>query len=84
MTVQELFNFIVDQSVTTENRDEYLEHMKDVAAGRPLGQLTNEEKLEEEVFKNVYIPKTLDQVRLYSAVSKVLYWTAVFLPYVKF
>ncbi|KAK4319642.1 hypothetical protein Pmani_009426 [Petrolisthes manimaculis] len=62
MTVQELFNFIVDQSVTTDTRDNYLEKMKEVAAARPIGQLTNEEILEEEVFKNVFIPKTLDQV----------------------
>ncbi|KAK7072754.1 Serine/threonine-protein kinase RIO1 [Halocaridina rubra] len=62
MTVQELFNFLVDQNITVNNRDECLEKMKEVASSRPVGQLTDQEKVEEEVFKNVYIPKCLDQV----------------------
>lgn len=62
MKVQELFNFIVDQSITKENRSEYLDKMKEVASQRPVGQLTDQEKVDEEVFKNVFIPKTLDQV----------------------
>lgn len=62
MSVQELFNFIVDQNVTAKNRDECLEKMKDLSSSRPLGQMTNQEKVDEEVFKNVYIPKCLDQV----------------------
>lgn len=60
MKVQELFNFIVDPSVTKENRSAYLEHMKEVASQR--GHLTDQEKVDEEVFKNVFIPKTLDQI----------------------
>ncbi|XP_069944543.1 serine/threonine-protein kinase RIO1 isoform X2 [Cherax quadricarinatus] len=62
MTVQELFTFIVDQTVTFQNRDEYLEKMKSLASSRPVGQMTDQEKVDEEVFKNVFIPKTLDQV----------------------
>lgn len=63
MKVQELFNFIVDPNITRENRSEYLERMKELAAQRPVGQLTDQEKVDEEVFKNVFIPKTLNQVR---------------------
>lgn len=62
MTVQELFNFLVDQSITPQNRDDYLEKMKTLASSRPVGLMSNQEKVDEEVFKNVYIPKTLDQV----------------------
>ncbi|XP_045614128.1 serine/threonine-protein kinase RIO1 [Procambarus clarkii] len=62
MTVHELFNFIVDQTVTSQNRDEYLEKMKTLASSRPVGEMTNQEQVDEEVFKNVFIPKTLDQV----------------------
>lgn len=63
MKIQELFNFIVDPMLTAEKRDEYLEEMKEIAASRPVGELTDQEKIDEEVFKNAYIPKTLDQVR---------------------
>lgn len=63
MKIQELFNFIVDPILTAEKRDEYLEEMKEIAASRPVGELTDQEKIDEEVFKNAYIPKTLDQVR---------------------
>lgn len=62
MKIQELFNFIVDPMLTAEKRDEYLEEMKEIAASRPVGELTDQEKIDEEVFKNAYIPKTLDQV----------------------
>lgn len=62
MTIQELFNFLVDSTVTSQSRDEYLERMKEVASSRPVGQMTDQEKIDEEVFKNIYIPKTLDQV----------------------
>ncbi|CAL4156327.1 unnamed protein product, partial [Meganyctiphanes norvegica] len=62
MTIKELFNFIVDPSISSENRDEYLEKMQEVSSARTVGQMTDEEKLEEEIFKNVYLPKSLDQV----------------------
>ena len=61
MKIQELFNFIVDQNITKENRSEYLDKMKEIASHRPIGHMTNQEKVDEEVFKNVFIPKTLDQ-----------------------
>ncbi|XP_042240797.1 serine/threonine-protein kinase RIO1-like isoform X2 [Homarus americanus] len=62
MTIQELFNFLVDQTITSQNRDDHLEKMKTLACLRPVGQMTDQEKVDEEVFKNVFIPKTLDQV----------------------
>lgn len=62
MTIKELFHFIVDPSITSENREEYLEKMQEVAVERPVGRMTDEEKLDEEIFKNVFIPKSLDQV----------------------
>merc|ERR1712179_191250 len=50
MTIKELFNFIVDTNITSENREAYLEKMQEVSAERPIGQMTDEEKLEEEIF----------------------------------
>ncbi|XP_076069965.1 RIO kinase 1 [Oratosquilla oratoria] len=60
MTVRELFNFLVDPNVTHQNREKYLEKMKEIGATRKV--MTPEELIEEEVFKNMHIPKTLNQV----------------------
>lgn len=74
MKVQELFNFIVDPNITKENRSEYLEKMKELASQRPVGHLTDQEKVDEEVFKNVFIPKTLNQVRGITGVLLLSYF----------
>jgi len=60
MTVHELFDFIVDPNITPENQAGYLERMMDVTSQR--GQLTNQQLVDEAVFKNAYIPKRLDEV----------------------
>ena len=60
MTVHELFDFIVDPNITADNLSSYLERMMDVTSQR--GQLTNQQVVDEEVFKNAYIPKRLDEV----------------------
>ncbi|XP_068247120.1 serine/threonine-protein kinase RIO1 isoform X2 [Palaemon carinicauda] len=62
MTVKELFDFIVDQTITKENKEAYLEKLQEVASSRLLGEMSNNERVNEEVFKNVYLPKTLDDV----------------------
>ena len=61
MTVRELFEFIVDPNITAENLPHYLERMMAVTSER--GQLTNQQRVDEEVFKHAYIPKRLDEVR---------------------
>ena len=62
MTVRELFNFLVDQTISRENRDKYLEKLQEIASSRLVGEMTDQEKIDEEVFKNMYLPKTLNQV----------------------
>lgn len=62
MTIKELFNFIVDQTITYENRVEYLEKLQEIASTRPVGEMTDKERVDEEVFKNAFLPKTLDEV----------------------
>ncbi len=62
MTVKELFDFITDVSITTDNLDAYLEHAMEVTSQRTVEEVSAQEKVDEEVFKNVFIPRTLDEV----------------------
>ncbi|MCO5560163.1 hypothetical protein L7F22_013770 [Adiantum nelumboides] len=64
MTVRELFDFIVDPSLSDNDVDDYLEKMQLKV------QLRNEEptaesKVAEAVFVQSFIPRTLDQVKDY-------------------
>lgn len=64
MTVKELFDFITDKSITEENMEECLEEISERIKDRDINELTAQEKIDEEVFKNIYIPKRLDEVSL--------------------
>lgn len=60
MTVRELFDFVVDPLIDAEI-DDYLARMAEIASER--GVLDPKLiQVEEEVFKNSYIPQRLDQV----------------------
>ncbi|XP_003743090.1 serine/threonine-protein kinase RIO1 [Galendromus occidentalis] len=60
MTVRELFDFVVDPLIS-DGVDQYLERMAGLAGER--GVLDPKDiQVEEEVFKNSYIPQRLDQV----------------------
>lgn len=61
MTVKELFDFITDPTVNEGNMEEYLSILSERAANV---QMTEEQKVDEEVFKNAYIPKRLNDVCL--------------------
>lgn len=63
MTVKELFEFITDPKLKEDAVDAYLEEMSERIAERDIDDITEQEKVEEEVFKNAYIPKRLDEVR---------------------
>lgn len=65
MTVKELFEFVIDQTITDDNMEEYLETISERIANRDLNMLTELEKVEEEVFKQAYIPKRLDEVSFF-------------------
>ena len=60
MTVQALFNFVTDKSITEDNIDEYLTKAQEIAITTVD---SNEEKVKAEVFKQSYIPRVLDEVR---------------------
>lgn len=62
MTVRELFTFITDPNITDKNMENYLEQMANKIGDRNINDLTQLEKVDEEVFKRAYIPKRLDEV----------------------
>lgn len=62
MTIKELFDFVTDKTITEDNMEESLEIISERIAGRSIDELTAQEKIDEEVFKNAFIPKTLSEV----------------------
>nr|XP_057923335.1 serine/threonine-protein kinase RIO1 isoform X2 [Doryrhamphus excisus] len=65
MTVRELFDFITDLSITCHNMDQYLEKMMAIASDRTSAQRSDQDRVDEEVFKKAYIPRTLTEVSHY-------------------
>ncbi|XP_068092957.1 serine/threonine-protein kinase RIO1 [Hyperolius riggenbachi] len=63
MTVRELFEFITDPSITEDNLDAYLEKAMEVATERTEEERSSQDKVNEEVFKKAYIPRTLNEVK---------------------
>lgn len=62
MTVRELFDFITDMTITPDNMDQYLDAAMDIASTRSFAGISEEDKVDEEVFKSVFIPRTLGDV----------------------
>uniref|UniRef100_A0A8C4J1D5 Serine/threonine-protein kinase RIO1 n=1 Tax=Dromaius novaehollandiae TaxID=8790 RepID=A0A8C4J1D5_DRONO len=65
MTVRELFEFITDPSITSENLDDYLSKAMEIASKRTEEERSSQDKVDEEVFKKAYIPRTLTEVKNY-------------------
>lgn len=49
MTVKELFDFITDLSITEENLDEYLDRAMQISSQRSHHEVSEQEKIDEEV-----------------------------------
>ncbi|CAI9728028.1 serine/threonine-protein kinase RIO1-like [Octopus vulgaris] len=62
LTVKELFDFVTDSSITDTNVDDYLDKAMTITAGRTLEEITQQDKVDEEVFKKIFIPRNLDEV----------------------
>lgn len=67
MTVRELFTFITDPNITEENMESFLEKIAEKIGDRNINELSEQEKIDEEVFKRAYIPKRLDEVCISSS-----------------
>ncbi|XP_060592591.1 serine/threonine-protein kinase RIO1-like [Ruditapes philippinarum] len=62
LTVKELFDFVTDISITDDNLDDYLDKCMMITSNRTIDDVTEQDKIDEQVFKNAYIPRTLDAV----------------------
>ena len=67
MTVKELFDFVTDITITSENIDDYLERAREKASSRVFDQdkISAEEEVSEAVFRQIFIPRALDEVVRY-------------------
>uniref|UniRef100_A0A182WD50 Serine/threonine-protein kinase RIO1 n=1 Tax=Anopheles minimus TaxID=112268 RepID=A0A182WD50_9DIPT len=62
MTVKELFDFITDAAITADKVEQRLEEISERIANRSFDEFTEQQKLDEAVFKQIFIPKTLHEV----------------------
>jgi len=67
MSMKELFDFVTDPTISDSNIDEYLDKMQEIVMARNANNdgVTAQQKIDEEVFKQVYIPRTLEEVITY-------------------
>jgi len=62
LTIKSLFDFLTDPTITLDNMEICLDRLQTNMVNDPL---TNEEIVEQEVFKNAYIPKNLNEVNFF-------------------
>ncbi|KAF2360618.1 Protein kinase-like domain [Trinorchestia longiramus] len=62
MKVKELFYFLVDPNITDANKEACFQKLIREAAERDPMAITNEEKVDAEVFKGAFIPQSFTQV----------------------
>ena len=62
MTVKGLFDFITDPTITEQNMDKYLDTISEQMAQQNNQQIDPKQQIEEQVFKQAYIPQNLTQV----------------------
>ncbi|KZC14712.1 Serine/threonine-protein kinase RIO1 [Dufourea novaeangliae] len=62
MTVKALFDFITDPTVTEENMDNYLDKISEQMTQKNEQYIDSVQQIEEQVFKQAYIPQNLTQV----------------------
>lgn len=82
LTHKELFDFVTDPNISDGNIDEYLKRAQEIATNRTF---TEEDKIDEEVFMNSYIPQRMDAVidyekdmeRVQKTGEKLIYGTIV-------
>lgn len=65
MTIKELFDFITDQTINEENMETCLEKISENIKDRDFEAITAQEKIDEAVWQNTFIPKRLDEVRYF-------------------
>lgn len=62
MSVKALFDFVTDPTITTNNIEEYIAAAQERAMTE---EITDQERVDEAVFKNIFIPHSLAEVSSY-------------------
>ncbi|CAK9802518.1 Serine/threonine-protein kinase RIO1 [Anthophora quadrimaculata] len=62
MTIKALFDFITDPTITEENMDKYLDTVSEQMTQQSEENVDPKQQIEEQVFKQAYIPQNLTQV----------------------
>ncbi|XP_071486986.1 serine/threonine-protein kinase RIO1-like [Diadema antillarum] len=62
MTVRELFDFVTDPAITESNMEDYLDKAMDIASQRSASEISAKDEVDEEVFKQSFIPQKLEEV----------------------
>ena len=67
MSVKELFDFVTDPTISDDNIDEYLDKMQEIVLARnsSTNSSSAQQQVDDQVFKQVYIPRTLEEVVTY-------------------
>ena len=67
MSIKELFNFVTDPTISDDNIDEYLDKMQEIVLARNSNNssISAQQQVDDDVFKQVYIPRTLEEVVTY-------------------
>ena len=60
LTMQQLFNYITDPTITDSNEQAYLDKVMEQAQNQPSNETTDE--VDERVFERIFIPQTLDEI----------------------
>lgn len=74
LTIKSLFDFLTDPTITLDNMEICLDKLQTNMVNDPL---TNEEIVEQEVFKNAYIPKNLNEV--YNIIQYIYHFICIHL-----
>jgi RIO kinase 1 len=59
---RELFEFITDINIGEDSVDDYLRNLRETAVKREERPLTEEERAQNTLFQNTFIPRTLSQI----------------------
>lgn len=62
LTTRELFEYTTSPNITADCKGRHFQKLQEIAKKRSFQELTDQEKVDDEVFKESFIPKRLDEV----------------------
>ncbi|XP_063968089.1 serine/threonine-protein kinase RIO1-like [Lytechinus pictus] len=65
MTMRELFEFVTDPNINDDNIEQYLDKAMEIASSKSSEEVSAQDEVNEEVFRQAFIPQKLEQVNHY-------------------